>query len=185
MDFYAINVAPINGWQTALGSGAASMAMSGTALGGLMLLGSGSAVQRITASGNGYAVIYGLGQASQRLIAVGDGKLIPFMGGTARMSINAVGNGVVAPLNASTAALRLLAADSSMNSIAVVGWGVSDMALSAEYGIPKNKPRSGSVDNKRDRKMTIQEDERALVVLADVDMRLRRPEPLRVARERN
>lgn len=204
MNFYALNVAPINGWETHLGMGGASLvvtahgvgrtvmhpagtaAMVQTATGNGLLAatGAGNALQALAAAGSAYTRMYGAGLAGPELIAAGDGIVLPFFGGVARMALTALGKGAVSPLNAATATIELRAEDVSINSIAVRGAGTLDMALTAKYGIPVSPPRSGTIENKSDRSMLVASEQRSFVVLADVEMRLRRREPLRVARER-
>ena len=144
MNFYALNVAPINGWETHLGMGGASLV--------------------VTAQG------------------VARTEMHP--AGTAAMALTASGIGAVSPLNAAMAAIELQATDVSINAIAVLGTGTLEMALNAKYGIPARPPRSGTIENKRDRSMLVASEPRAFTVLAEVEMRLRKREPLRVARER-
>lgn len=153
---YALNAAPINGWETHQGSGQADQAISAAGVGHAVIRDTGSAYMALSASGNGmsarlgagsapmalyasgigYAMLHGFGAADQALTATGDGKIIPFMGGQARLVMTATGNGVVSPAMIGMALLRLAASDGSMNSIAVRGNGEADLVLSGAYGIP-------------------------------------------------
>lgn len=204
MNFYALNVAPINGWETHLGMGGASLvvtaqgtgrtvmhpagtaAMAQSAAGNLRkaVAGTGTAMQALAATGSAYTRMYGIGLAGTELLATGDGIVLPFFGGVARMALTASGKGAVSPLNAAMAAIKLQAADVSINAIAVRGTGTLEIALNAKYGIPASHPRAGTIKNKRDRAMLVATDSRKFSVLADVEMRLRKREPLRVARDR-
>lgn len=184
MNFYGLNVAPINGWETHLGMGGASLVVTAQGIGRTVMHSAGTAMQALAATGSDYTRMYGAGLAGPELVAAGDGTVLPFFGGVARMALTASGKGAVSPLNAVTATIELLADDASINSIAVRGTCTLEMALNAKYGIPVSPPRSGTIENKRDRSMLVTSEPRSFTVLADVEMRLRRREPMRVARER-
>lgn len=204
MNFYGLNVAPINGWETHLGMGGASLvvtaqgvgrtvmhpagtaAMAQSAAGNLRkaVAGAGTAMQALAATGSAYTRMYNAGLAGPELVAAGDGIVLPFFGGVARMALTASGKGAVSSLNEAAALIELKAADSSINSLAVLGFGLADMMLLGKYGIPANPPHLSVFKNKRDRSMLVATDSRKFSVLADVEMRLRKREPLRVARDR-
>ena len=195
MNFYPINVAPINGWATYQGSGQADMAMAAqgagyaemhtagsiasmaqtaTGSGIVAVLGSGSASQAMTASGIGYAKIFGSGQSNYLITAAGDGRVVPFMGGTALMALTASGNGKVSPSNIGYASLSMLARDYSVNNVGAAGKGTAEMRFSGAYGIPTGKTLSASIDNVKGRLFVISDEHRVFKVSPDTQVGSRR-----------
>lgn len=97
MNFYALNAAPINGWETHLGSGqvAMSLAASGEARTADAHYGTGHGIMEFRAWDipKSYSTYHGSGTAGMRLAAAGAGTIIAKNGGTAAVQIQAQGAG--------------------------------------------------------------------------------------------
>lgn len=204
MNFYALNVAPLAGWETHLGVGSAGLsasasgtgrrdirlsgtaALSAVAAGGgkVAKTGAGSAAQAISASGSAYARLFQAGSATATLAANGSGRVAPRVPGSASITAQAAGVGVVSPFIQTAAIIHIGAVDMSANSLAVAGQGQADTQLQGSYGIPASPQHLVFTKIKSDRVMLVATDSRKFSVLADVEMRLRKREPLRVARNR-
>lgn len=201
---YALNVAPINGWETHSGIGRADQSMSAVGAGSSIMLEYGSATLQLSAQGSGlsaargagsapmqfsvsgiaHAIIHGYGSVGADLAASGEGTIIPFMGGVAILQLSLSGNGNVAPANQGRADFRFSAIDVSISPIAARGAGLAEMALTGAYGIPYKAITDGFISNKRDRTLRVGADDRRFTMPADHELRRVRPErPLRLSRE--
>lgn len=117
---YALNVTPINGWETHLGQGQADAALSvdgagrltmhapadpaGMALAGLAdgllgIVGAGQADQALTATGASTAILKPVGGASMALEAEGTGYAAFFTTGQAEMALDGIGQLIQAILS--------------------------------------------------------------------------------------
>lgn len=155
---YALNVTPINGWQTQLGVGiahqqlqsngvgylimvgkaqAAILALTPAGLAAVVLLGVGQGPLALILTGRGYAVIRGEGAALAELEADGNGILIPFLGGQAAMIMTGFGFGAIAADGRGLANLQLECTDESSNSIASRGAGFAAIIMAGLAGIPR------------------------------------------------
>ena len=204
MNFYALNVAPLAGWETHLGVGSAglSASASGTGRSNILLsgkaalsavaagggkaakIGAGIAVQAIQAIGAAYARMSLAGAAAAALAAYGNGLASHRMPGSASIATQAAGIGVVSPFAKVEAIIQFSADDVSANSLAATGRGLANMQLLGKYGIPNNTWHPMLTKNKRTRSMLVAPDNRKLSVPPDTDTKLRKREQLRVARNR-
>lgn len=156
MDFYALNVAPLNGWETHIGSGRASanvstqasaylvmsngeghaqVAATGNADGMKARLGQAVAGLTLNVQGTGYSIIHGVGSVQAEVITLADGGVIPFMGGHAQVVLSAQANAMVAKLGVSYAPMLMYGAANGRR--AVLGAGRADAFVFTRYGIPE------------------------------------------------
>jgi len=113
MNLHAINVVPINGWETHLGVGSAAVAVSGsmgTGFYGPATLGTGTAPLALNVSGSGRLIVAGAGSAVLAEIqGSGSGILARLGAGSAGMAITGEAYGYLRRFAAGDALLELLA----------------------------------------------------------------------------
>ncbi|AFN39126.1 virion structural protein [Burkholderia phage BcepMigl] len=85
MDFYALNVTPINGWATWQGFGQAAMSLAGSGKSANVVLGAGSAQMALQSSGNGTRRAMGSSGPQIVLTSSGNGSVRGGLGGTATL----------------------------------------------------------------------------------------------------
>jgi hypothetical protein len=158
---YALNAAPINGWQTFNGVGSSSMV--------------------VAASGGALAADLGVGASEMAMAASGDAASVELGVGTADLSMVATGDAKEATLGTAAAAMAMSAAGNAADVQPAAG--AAAMLMGLVHGIPYKPIPAGFVANKRDRTMRVPQDDRRFTVAPDVQYRIRPERALRVARE--
>lgn len=156
MNFYAINVAPLNGYETqfaagegavvvaatgdgkraALGASAASITLTGQATAVLKNNAAGAATIQVAATGNGKQAALGASSASIVLTTTGNGKKASLGAGQGALALTATGAGLLARKGAGassiqldgTASAILKAAGRGAASISIAGQSVERLA---------------------------------------------------------
>lgn len=129
MNFYALNAAPINGWETHLGSGQAAMSLLASGESANVALGAGAAQLALSASGNGTRRVPALGAAAMQLQAAGEGTRWVLGSGTATMQMAAEGEGNVVEGVGGRATMVMTA--KGIGGILVHGAGLAQMGMDA------------------------------------------------------
>lgn len=129
MNLYALNTAPINGWETHLGSGQAAMSLAASGASANTDLGTGAAQLALSASGSGTRRVPASGSASMQIQAAGSGTRWVLGTGTASMQMAAAGNGEVS--NGMGGKVSLVLHASGTGGILVNGSGVAQMQMGA------------------------------------------------------
>lgn len=137
MNFYALNTAPINGWETHLGSGQAAMSLLASGESADVALGAGAAQLALTASGNGTRRVPALGAAAMQLQAAGEGTRGVLGSGTATMVMTANGIGGILVQGAGIAQMRMDASGDGRAATGRYGTGHGIMEFRA-WDIPKS-----------------------------------------------
>lgn len=158
---YALNAAPINGWQTFNGVGSSVMVMAATGDALAADLAIGTSAMAMAASGATASVELGTGSVSQAMTATGTAK--------------------EASLGTATSVMAMTASGSAKE--ARTATGLAAMLMGLTHGIPYKPIPAGFVANKRDRIMRVPDDDRRFTVPAEVQCRIRPERALRVSRE--
>lgn len=129
MNFYALNTAPINGWETQFGSGQAELTMLASGVSANVDLGAGVAQLSLSASGDGTRRVPASGSASMQLQAAGDGTRWVLGAGTATMQMAADGNGDV--VSGVGGKISMVMHAGGIGGILVQGAGLAQMRIDA------------------------------------------------------
>lgn len=133
---YALNVAPINGWETQLGQGQADISLSATGSGYRAFFATGqAAAMALSASGAGRSTIYGAGSSAQSLSASGVPVLSVRPVGSSALALSANGTSANSVRSDGIASASLFADGDGL--MATAGSGQSDMHMAGFAGIPR------------------------------------------------
>lgn len=161
---YALNVAPINGWETHTGAGAAACELSATGEGIRQLHGDGAADLELSGNGVGYARIHGASSITAELTTSGDGLLAKTGQGAAGLELTADGIGGI--VHYPQASLLLELTTNGVAAGVALGQGEGALELSALWGLPNPVVRGAFATAHGSRVMIVQPGARELVVPA-------------------
>lgn len=182
---YALNVTPLNGWETMFGSGQADAALTADGVSVTFVFGFGEiAALEMEATGTQYAILHALAQAAEQALSAGaDGILATLGQGTAIQVLTASGEGTRrVSFVGVDADLALAVSDHSVANIATLGAGQAELISTASYGIPNPHIRPTDFVEAASI-MIVSDDNRILTVPHELEMNpLRARRPLVVAR---
>ncbi|MGX0136351.1 hypothetical protein [Cupriavidus metallidurans] len=145
MNLYALNVTPIDGWQTLRGNGTAAMSLAGTGVSANVDLGAGSVPLVLAVAGDGTRRVPASGDVGTSLQVSGDGiRRVPAIGGSSMM-LTASGDGIAAPALGGKCTLMLTWV-SAMAGVINYAQGLISLALTVQGDGRAATGRYGAAD---------------------------------------